>query len=150
MYRHVLIALDGNASERVLPWIGRVALAPGGVVRLLATIEPATRCVVAGARTVAWVDQIEAAARGAALAYLQTLAARLREDGREVAVEARVGDVAGAVLEAARESGADLVAMAVPGPAGRRGFRKRRAVDEILRRSPMPVLIVRPAGPRAA
>jgi nucleotide-binding universal stress UspA family protein len=151
MYRHVLIVLDGDpASERVLPWVRRIALAPGGVVRLLAAFPPARHSVVVGPRTIAYVDQVEAAARAAALAYLRAVAARLREDGREVVVEARVGRLVVAALEVAREQKPDLIALALREPAGLRRLWARGTVDEILGASPAPVLVVRPAGQRAA
>jgi nucleotide-binding universal stress UspA family protein len=151
MYRHVLIVLDGDpASERVLPWVRRIALAPGGVVRLLATFPPARRSVVVGARTIAHVDQVEGAARATACAYLQAVAVRLREDGREVVVEARIGGLVVAALEVARERKPDLIALALREPAGLRRLWGRRTVDAVLDASPVPVLVVRPAGQRAA
>jgi nucleotide-binding universal stress UspA family protein len=78
----------------------------------------------------------------AALGYLGQLAARLSKHG--LAVETRVvmgGPVASEILDLARTSGADLIAM---GTHGRRGFERLvlgSVADKVVRGSDTPVLV---------
>jgi hypothetical protein len=81
LYRCVLVLLDGTArSERGLGWVRRLALGTGSVVHLLMVTKPG-RTVRDGDHVLAFVDQVEDAARGSAQVYLDCVASDLREDG---------------------------------------------------------------------
>ena len=150
MYRQGLVVLDGTArGERILPWVRRAGLAPGGIVRLLIVHDRARSVVVAG-RTLAYVDQVEGSLRATSLAYLGAVAARLREDGLSVVTEVRFGDPRDAVLEAVGDSGADLLALVHAEPAGLAALWSKSVTDRIMERSPVPLLAVRATGQRAA
>ena len=150
MYRQILVVLDGTArGERILPWLRRAGLAPGGAVRLLIVHDRVRRVAVAE-RTLAYVDQVEGALRASSLVYLGAVAARLREDGLSVVTEVRFGDPREAVLEAARDSDADLLALVHAEPAGLAALWSRSVTDTILERSPVPLLVARATGQRAA
>ena len=64
-YRRLLVLLDGaERGERALTWARHLVRGPGSAVHLL-MIEPAARMLRVGGRTVAFVDQLEDAARAA-------------------------------------------------------------------------------------
>lgn len=149
MFRRVLVMLDDTpAAARILPWVRRLVAPVGGDVRLLTVLPPA-RALVADARTVAYADQREDAARLAALLSLETLATVLRDDGLVATSEVRFGDPPSAALDAVREWGAEVLAVA-DGP--RRGWRRLlpSVADALVRRARVPVLALLGAEPRAA
>jgi nucleotide-binding universal stress UspA family protein len=64
-----------------------------------------------GGRTVAFVDQLEDAARAAARLYLAPVAARLREDGVTVWTHVRVGAPAPVIRAVIEELDADVLVL---------------------------------------
>jgi nucleotide-binding universal stress UspA family protein len=150
MFREILIALDGSArSERIVSWARTLVRPGGGRVRLVMACRPAHTVAVQG-RTVAYVDQLEAQARAEAVRYLGTMAARLEADGIVAAIEVRFGDPVEVILAAAREAGADVIAMATRGVVGVRRLLARSVTREVLRRAEVPVLIARSRDQRVA
>jgi nucleotide-binding universal stress UspA family protein len=101
-------------------------------------------------RVVAFVDEVEAQVRQVASEYLRNLAVPLLADGIPVATEVRFGDPVVCILAAAREWGTDMIAMATRGLAGTRNLRSPSVADRVLRMSPVPVLVARRCGQRAA
>ena len=149
MFRRVLVLLDdAPLAERILPWVRRLLVPMGGDVRLLAVLEPASG-VVAGGRTLAYAEQCETTARLTRLLALERLAERLRDDGLAATSEIRFGDVIVASLDVVQDWGADMIAVAEP---RRRGWRRLlpSVVDEIIRQSPVPVLVAMRTGQRVA
>jgi nucleotide-binding universal stress UspA family protein len=103
--------LDGTErGERALTWARHLARGPGSAVHLL-MIEPAARVLCVGGRTVAFVDQLEDAARAAARVYLAPVAARLREDGVTVWTHVRVGAPAPVIRAVIEELDADVLVL---------------------------------------
>ena len=114
-YRRVLVVLDGtDRGERPLAWVRHLA-GPGGILHLL-IVEPPARSVRVDGRTVAFVDQLEDAARAAARAYLEPVASRLREDGLAVRTHVCVGDPARIVPAAVDELTPDLLVLTSGAP----------------------------------
>jgi nucleotide-binding universal stress UspA family protein len=149
MIRRVLVVLDGApVAERILPWVRRLLSPIAGDVRLLAVLPP-PRALAVGARTVTYAHQREDAAGFVAALRLETLAAGLRDDGLMVSSEVRVGEPVSVVLDAAHAWGAEMIAMA---EAPRRGWRRLQAgvAEEIVRKSPLPVLVSLSPRHRAA
>jgi len=110
-YRRLLVLLDGTErGERALTWARDLARGPGSAVHLL-MIEPAARVLCVGGRTVAFVDQLEDAARAAARVYLAAVAARLREDGVTVWTHVRVGAPAPVTRAVIEELDADVLVL---------------------------------------
>jgi nucleotide-binding universal stress UspA family protein len=110
-YRRLLVLLDGTErGERALTWARHLARGPGSALHLL-IIEPAARVLSAGGRTVAFVDQLEDAARAAARAYLASVAARLREDGMTVWTHVRFGAPAPVTRAVIQELDADALVL---------------------------------------
>jgi nucleotide-binding universal stress UspA family protein len=110
-YRRLLVLLDGTErGERALTWARHLTRGPGSAVHLL-MIEPAARVVRVGGRTVAFVDQLEDAARAAGRAYLAPVAAGLREDGVAVWTHVRVGAPAPVIRAVIEELDADVLVL---------------------------------------
>lgn len=150
MYHRVLVALDGSLpSERVVPWLRR--LCGAGTTMHLVTVTPPGRTTHVNGHPVAYAHQVEEQARTQACARLRGVAARLREDGYDVTVEARTGaDPVAVLLAAAREARATLIALATRGIRGPRALWTRSVADDLIRRSSVPVLVARRTGQRAA
>jgi nucleotide-binding universal stress UspA family protein len=108
-YRRLLVLLDGTErGERALTWARHLVRGPGSAVHLL-MIEPAARMLRVGGRTVAFVDQLEDAARAAARAYLASVAGRLREDGMTVWTHVRFGAPSPVTRAVIQELDADVL-----------------------------------------
>jgi nucleotide-binding universal stress UspA family protein len=149
MYSHkrVLVALDGStACETVLRFLMEIAGRLEMTVLLLHVLEPITPQVVEG--TVI-VDDIEARRREAE-EYLAPISAALRSQGVDTAWAIRRGQPAEEILDAATESGADLIAMATHGRTGLGRLVFGSVADAVLRQAPVPVFMIREPHPIAA
>src|SRR5262249_23967905 len=149
MFEDLLVVLDGREdTERIVGWIGRLCRASGAQARLL-VVRELEGTVWRGAPPLAFASQLEDSARLESLAYLEGVATRLETAGIRGSAEVRFGPPVDGVVDAARESGATLVALTAPGRAGRRGAMDRLA-HELLHRAPMAVLVARARDQRAA
>lgn len=143
MYRHkrVLVALDGStASAAVLRFLLQIAGPLDMTVLLLNVLEPIPPQVIEGAHLV--IDDVEAR-RHEAEEYLASIAAALRSQGVDTAWAIRRGRPAEEILDAARESGADLIAMATHGRTGIGRILFGSVAEAVLRRAPVPVFMIR-------
>jgi len=148
MYKKILIPLDHSfGTENALKIVVDLARANGSVVRLLhVTRRPAA--VVVNGRVVAYADQESERLKYEAEVYLREVARRLAGFAVEYAV--RFGDAAEEIIEEARESGADLIAMATHGRTGVSRLLLGSVAEAVLRRSEVPVVLVRHGLPAAA
>jgi nucleotide-binding universal stress UspA family protein len=149
MYSHkrVLVALDGSTpGEAVLRFLMEIAGPLDMTIMLLHVLEPITPQVVEG--TVV-IDDVEAR-RQEAEEYLAPISAALRSQGVDTAWAIRRGRPAEEILAAARESGADLIAMATHGRTGLGRLLFGSVAEAVLRRAPVPVFMIRESHPIAA
>jgi nucleotide-binding universal stress UspA family protein len=150
MYRHILVAVDGShTAEQAL----REACSLAGT-----GVSITALCVV---ENPVWTLSIESGAYDAGLMREALLdgGKAVLEKSRQQAAEQGVtiatrlldltlqlgGTIADAILQAARNEGADLL---VIGTHGRRGVRRLlmgSVAEALLRQSPLPVLLVRSA-----
>jgi nucleotide-binding universal stress UspA family protein len=139
LYQRILVLLDGTVTgERALGWVRHLARGTGSVVHLLMATEPASS-LRDGHRVVAFVDQLEDAARASALTYLDRVATTLREDGLVVETHALTGrplEVVGATVDALAVDLTVLSVTAFP--------------TDILRTARVPVLVAGPGCLRSA
>jgi nucleotide-binding universal stress UspA family protein len=150
MYRHILVALDGHRqSERILGWVRPLAQESEARVQLLMVYAP-MQTVIMGRRIIGYGHQLEDQADMAARAYLRAIALRLRKDRIAVAWEVQRGDQVDTILDVARCTGVDLIAIATRGAVGMRRLTHRSVTAEVLRRAPVPVLLGRYRDQRAA
>lgn len=149
--RRILVPLDGSElSATIVPHAAALARITGAAVQLVHVIEPVFR--VGEAILVPAVEydaeaherhQLES--RG----YLERIAARLSGEG--LAVETRVvsGEAVQTLLDQARETGADLIALATHGRSGWQRLAFGSVADKIVRSSTLPVLAIRPPRPQS-
>lgn len=139
-HKRVLVALDGSsAGEAVLRCLTEIAGPFVLGVTLLHVLEPITPQVSDGAMV---LDDVEARRRDAE-EYLQLVATALGVQGVETACTIRQGRAADEILAAAKESGADLIAMATHGRTGLGRLLFGSVAEAVLRRAPVPVLMLR-------
>lgn len=141
MYKKILIPLDKSfGTEAVLKVAADLARANNSVLRLL-HVAPRPAAVMADGRMIAYADQESDRLQYEAEVYLREAAHRLAGFPVEYAV--RFGDPAEEIIEEARESGADLIAMATHGRTGVARLLLGSVAEAVLRRSEVPVLLVR-------
>ena len=143
MYRRVLVPLDGSPlAEGILPFILQIA-GPLDLdvilVRVMQTIMPAQ--ATEGTRHF-MVDGV-AARLTEARAYLASVAADLREQGVRATTDARHGEPVTELVAAARETGADLIAMTTHSRSGFGRLLLGSVAEAVLRRAEIPVVMMR-------
>lgn len=144
MYSHkrVLVALDGSAAgEAVLRFLLEIAGPLDMKITLLHVLEPMPPQVLEASAHVV-VDDVEARCREAE-EYLAPVAAALRAKGVDTAWAIRRGRPADEILAAAREGGADLIAMATHGRTGLGRLLFGSVAEAVLRHAPVPVFMIR-------
>lgn len=149
--RQILIPLDGSAlAEQILGH----ALALGTLMQaeytLLHVVEPIT---LSGALPVVFAPEVDPEllkqSQVAAQHYLDGVATRLQ--GKGVQVQPRVlvsTQPAAAILDDARQHGAELIAMATHGRSGLARLVIGSIADKVLRAADVPVLLYRPQEQR--
>ncbi len=146
MYDRILVPIDGSpTSERALAEAAGLARLCAARLRLVHVMDPLVH-VTGFERPEVYVREIEPALRRAAHEMLAK--ARDSVAGPHVEVETELVDsgaqrVSDAILEAARAWPADLI---VIGTHGRRGVDRvlmGSDAEQVARRSPVPVLLVR-------
>jgi nucleotide-binding universal stress UspA family protein len=153
MYHNVLVPLDGSTfGEAALPLALNIARRAGARLQLVNVLPPLGPIYT---EAVLFTDtnlELELRQHNLTMqqAYLDEVVQRLKEAAKDIHVSTRVleGDIAAALRAHATDSGADLVVMTTHarGPLGR--FWLGSVADELVRRLPMPVLLVRPCeGP---
>ena len=146
MYDRILVPIDGSpTSERALAEAAGLARLCSATLRLIHVMDPLTR-ITGYERPDVYVREIEPAIRKAALALLAKARDSVADD--RVRVETALIDsqgerVSDLILDQAKAWPADLV---VIGTHGRRGVDRvlmGSDAEQVARRSPVPVLLVR-------
>lgn len=168
MYKRILVPLDGSdLAEQILPHVEALAVAFGSTVVLLRAVASAQRLIAETAvpmpvgavggpvldpKTVA---DLVAEEKREAETYLASRtadlvgrlgAAPMGQGGTNVPSiqhEHPEGDAAEVVVERARATGADLIAMTTHGRGGLGRLVYGSVADAVLRNAPCPVLLVR-------
>lgn len=130
MVQKILTALDGSkTSESVLPYLETLLASQDADVTLVKVLasESSTRS-------------------HEAYAYLDRIADTLREKGAVVDTRVRTGRPAPTIVDLAVEGGYSLIVMCSRGRTGVKRLLMGSVAEEVLRRSPIPVLIVHPTS----
>jgi nucleotide-binding universal stress UspA family protein len=142
MYKRALVPLDGSSvAEAIIPFILDIAGPLDMEVILLRVVEPIVPIVIEGSRHVE-VEDVEAR-RTDAEEYLAPLAVELRNKAVRVESRVRRGNPADEIVAAARETGADLIAMSTHGRGGLGRLVFGSVAQAVLRHVDTPVLLMR-------
>lgn len=136
MIKRILVPLDGSTlSERILPQVRRLLYREDSEVILVHAVVPP---LVETSMMV--LDTMLAAARERILGIQD----RLSQQGVRVRSIVQPGDAESVILEAAEEQQATLMALATHGETGLKRLLLGSVAENLLRRTPIPVLVVRP------
>jgi nucleotide-binding universal stress UspA family protein len=142
VYRKVVVTLDGSpAAEAIIPFILEIARPLGIGVALVQVLEVTPPMAVEGTRYFR-AEDLEARRREAE-AYLRPVAAKLRARGVDVETVVRHGAPADEIVAAAREVGADLIAMTTHGRSGLGRLLFGSVTESVLRHAELPVFVMR-------
>ena len=141
--RRILVPLDGSTvAEQVLPPATGIAQALDAKMILFQV--PIIH--VSGSLSGDWylpIHGILETATQDAEAYLDGVAAGLREEGVTVSTAMRIGGVADSIIGYARANQVDLIAMCTHGRTGLGRWLLGSVADRVLRGSRVPILLVR-------
>ena len=142
MYKRMLVPLDGSRlAEGILPFIIQIAGPLDLEVVLVRVVQPIVPLTLEGTGHFA-VDDVPTRLREAR-EYLAPVAADLRERGVRVTTEARHGEPVTVLVAAARDVGADLIAMTTHGRSGLGRLLFGSVAEAVLRQAQIPVLMMR-------
>ena len=144
MYDRVVVALDGSAvSEVALQHGAELARRLGVPLHLIrvADLSVVHWGATEAAEAYAALSQEMAQEQEEARAYLENVAKPLRAEGLSVTTEVRAGFAARELVEAV--GGNDLLVIASHGRHGLARWFIGSVAEEVARRAPVPVLIVR-------
>jgi len=150
MYERILVPLDGSkVGEAALPYVEKLVskLSPKVKVEviLLQVVSLLTHYVVAGEASVSVpytekeMEQIEKKAKD----YLDEVGKDLKSKRVIVKIRVGTGNAAEAIIKAADEIDADLIAMSTHGRSGISRWAFGSVTDRVLRGGNKPVLVVR-------
>jgi nucleotide-binding universal stress UspA family protein len=142
VYKRALVPLDGSVvAEGIIPFILDIAGPLDMEVVLVRVVVPIPPTVVEGSRHVE-VEDVEKR-RLEAEEYLKAIAAELRAKGVRVQIMVRRGETTLEIQAAAREAGADLIAMTTHGRSGLGRLLFGSVAEAVLRQSEVPVFLMR-------
>ena len=140
MYRSILVPLDGSPfGEHALPFALSIARHTGAPLQLVHVHVPLKPLILDA------ISLVEPGIEAHDRAYLEGLAQRLAAD-HDIRVTTAVLDVpvADALLDYALAARVDLIVMSTHGHGALSRFWLGSVTDQLVRRAPVPVLLVRP------
>ncbi len=138
MFERVLLPLDGSeTAERVLPHLRRLLAGRSPEIVVFRSLDTAVPDIAA----MGPVDAAEAER------YVRKIAFQLIQEGRQARGLVRHGSGASAILRAAREEQASLIALSTHGRSGLSRLVLGSVAESVLRGAPVPVLLVRSFPP---
>ncbi len=153
MFSRVMVPLDGSkVGEAAIPVIEHLVdkLAPGTKVEviLIGVITILRHWVVVGEASapVSYTDEELKLIKERVTDYLNKTGESLKKKGVSLSTIVVAGNAADEIIKATEESKADLIAMSTHGRSGLRRLAFGSITDKVLRRSPVPVLMVRAAA----
>ena len=141
MLQRILVPLDGSElAERCLSTVEQLAKIPGSDITLL-HVEPHRETgLFSGGRGPAHLNGHH---REEVDSYLGSIADQLAAEGARVASEIRKGTPSLEIVDAVRDGNVDMVVMSTHGHSGHVDWAFGSTADQVLRTSPVPVLLVR-------
>jgi nucleotide-binding universal stress UspA family protein len=141
--RTILVPLDGSAlGESVLDYVRWIA-DPRRTTLILLQVVPSVKPtgLVRGREAAAYRSLAEQEVRAGR--YLDRIRARCGRHGIRAEVLVRAGDPAEEIVDCARTREADLIAMSTHGRSGLRRVLLGSVAEGVLRRSALPILLIR-------
>lgn len=145
-FRRILVPLDGSdRAKRILPHASGIAKLEASEIVLMRAVAPLIPVDQATSGYGIFIDESDFEYREQqAGRSLQQTAEALRGEGVQArALTVRHVQAAMAILDTARDTGADLIAMATRGHGGVTRFVLGSVADKVLRASPVPLLLLR-------
>lgn len=144
--QRVIVPLDGSSfSEHALHAVYELIRRDDVMVRLLRVPEiVAYPSTMYGAASYEAVDAYMGAMQTESEAYLQSMAEHLADRPGSVSWELRDGATSVAILQAAKDFDADLIALSSHGRTGFRRFLLGSVAEQVLREAHVPVMMVGP------
>jgi len=136
MIERIVVPLDGSlTAEAILPQVRRLLYRNDSEIIMVRAVEPpvADQAILLAGGTFA-----------AAREYILGKVERFEHQGVRVRSILRFGSPAGVILDAVQSEKATMVALATHGATGLRRFLFGSVAETVIRKSPVPVLLVRP------
>lgn len=136
MIERIVVPLDGSlTAEAVLPQVRRILHLHDSEIVLVrgVSLAPAEDSLLAA-------DTASLAARE----YVNGVRERLDREGVRVRTDVRIGSPVGVILDVVEDRAATMIAMATHGATGLKRLLLGSVAEGVLRKSPVPVLAVRP------
>jgi nucleotide-binding universal stress UspA family protein len=146
MYKKILVPLDGSKlAEAALPHAQALAKSEGAEIILLRVpVLPTTTFL---ARDPALASMVIKEMEEEAQEYMFDEVLKLREEGAKVKGITREGPVSDTILEVARETQADMIAMSTHGYSGVQRWLMGSVADKVVSHSTIPVMLIHPISP---
>jgi len=136
MIERIVVPLDGSmTAEAILPQVRRVLYRCDSEIILVRAVEPPM-----ADNPILIAEEVLASAREYILAKVE----RLREEGVRVRHIVRFGAPAGVILDVVESEKATMIALATHGATGLRRLLFGSVAETVIRKSPVPVFLVRP------
>jgi nucleotide-binding universal stress UspA family protein len=151
VYERIVVALDGSAmAEQILPYVEALAEKFASSLTLMRAIMPIEKVAALVEPAIGGVpldpslieDTVESEEHEATT-YLEHVANDLRLRGLTVNVEIPQGSAVDTILECARQTQADLIALTTHGRSGLQRLVYGSVADGVVRQATSPVLLVR-------
>lgn len=142
MYKRAVVALDGSpVAEAIIPFVTEIA-GPLDMEVVLVRVNAPIMSAVIGEPGLPIMADVETS-RIDAEEYLAPVAVEFRKRGVSVRTQVRRGQPAEEIVLAARETGADLIAMTTHGRSGVGRLLFGSVAEAVLRESRLPVFLMR-------
>jgi nucleotide-binding universal stress UspA family protein len=149
MYQRIVVPLDGSElAEKALPEAEQIARLTGAPIHLMRVID-LTQLPWYGqfgmAMEYAAVEREVGDESTAAATYLENIARRFADSGLTVNTEVRRGRAARELVAVAKPG--DVIVIATHGRGGITRWFLGSVAEDLLRHSPVPILLIRPETP---
>lgn len=143
MYKRILVPMDGSPlAEAVLPHVQPLAKSFGTEVVLLQVMTEPGEAFAVPASPLSPPKSVRKN-QTRIKSYLKKVCANLEREGINATYLIRTGGIPETILEVANVLQADLIAMSTHGHSPTRMFLLGSVTYQVVRRSPLPVLLIR-------
>ncbi|GER90672.1 universal stress protein UspA [Dictyobacter vulcani] len=143
-FQNILVPLDGSMlAEEAIPLAADIARNTGGTLILLHVVLPSSCVPIQPLESLEIVRKLEAVAMDNASVYMQRVITAEHLDTLKVQTETQVGGAPKTIIDFAQTHQVDLIVMRSHGETGFKRWFLGSVAQQVLRHSPVPVLVVR-------